>query len=203
MKRTLLFFIVAFLSVNAIYAQRAGFQAWGGANFAQIDGDGSGNYNHLGLHFAVNGTIALGEDEDSPFGVLVEVGFTQKGSYIKNIDRSINISYVEIPVMLYYKMMDGKLRLGAGVAPGVLVNASVVDHGVLNDQQSANYRRLDALPLCLDLNYKVGDHWGVIARFQTSMMPISIESASGVYRVFRSNKGTFSRLLSAGISYSF
>lgn len=203
MKRTLLFFIVALLSVNAIYAQRAGFQAWAGTNFAQIDGDGSGNYNHIGLHLAVNSTIAIGEDDDSPFGVLVEVGFTQKGSYVNHIDRSINISYVEVPVMLYCKLMDGKLRLGAGVAPGVLVNASVMDHGALNEQQSANFRRLDAFPVCLDLNYVIGDHLGFIARFQTSMMPISIESASGVYRIFRGNRGTFSRLLSAGLSYAF
>lgn len=202
-KRTLLFFIVAVLSVNAIYAQRTGFQVWAGANFAQIDGDGSGNYNHLGLHVAVNASFAIGQDDSSPFGVLVEVGFTQKGSYVNHIDRSINLSYVEVPVLLYYKLMDGRLRLGAGVAPALLVNASVVDHGVLNEQQSDNFRRLDALPVCLDLNYLIGEHWGILARFQTSMMPISVESASGVYRIFRSNKGTFSRLLSAGLSYSF
>lgn len=202
MKRILLFFIVITASVNLIYAQRVESQAWAGVNFSQIDGDGSGNYNHLGAHFAVNTAIALG-NEGSPFGILIELGLTQKGSYVKHIDRSISLSYVEIPVMFYYKLFDGNMRVGAGLAPGILVNSKVEDYGVDNEQQAANYRKLDALPVCLDLQYKLGDHLGFVARFETSMMPISIESASGVYRLFRSNKGTFNRLLSAGLSYTF
>ncbi len=174
--------------------------AWLGANMAQIDGDGAGSYNHIGIAAGIESSFALG-DIDSPLRAMVGIGFAQKGSYVADINRRINLSYVEIPVMLTLNFMDSRLRVGAGVAPAVLVNSVVTDDGIANDLQSNNFRRMDALPLCASLRYLIGGNWGLEIRYQNSMLPITKESGSGTYRIVRSNQGAFNRLICIAIAY--
>lgn len=176
----------------------------GGINFCQIDGDASGSYNKLGFHGAINTSFPI--NDDGRWRFLVELGLTQKGSQIQNssLDRHISLTYVEIPLMIAYDLLDSRqLRLAAGIAPAILAKANVTTDNIHDNLQSENYKTLDALPICASIRYRFTEHIGIDVRYDNSMLNIAKENGSGTYRIFRSNKGQFSRLLQAGLTVSF
>lgn len=176
----------------------------GGINFCQIDGDASGNYNKIGFHGGVNTSFPLSDDGSWRF--VVELGLTQKGSNINNssMERQISLLYVEIPLMLAYDLLDNQqLRIGAGIAPAILAKANVTTNDVHDAAHSDNYKRMDALPICASIRYKFTEHIGIDLRYYNSMLNTAKENGSGTYRIFRSNKGQFNRLLQAGVTIDF
>ncbi|MBP5540201.1 MAG: PorT family protein [Bacteroidales bacterium] len=211
MKRVLFFAILSFIfhfsSSNLAQAQgRFDACASFGANFSQIDGDGAGSYSHLGLRGGVGTSFYLGRDEGSAWRMVVELAFTQKGSNINSemLERTIALNYVELPLMMSYTMMDGTLRLAAGVAPAVLVGATVVDGaGEENVAQENNYKRFDWCPLTLSARYLFSYSIAAEVRFQTSMLSVVDQAASGTYRLFRDNRGAFNRTVTIGLVYCF
>ncbi len=201
-------------STTGVMAQRGrhseprfDFTALAGLSMSQIDGDGAGFYNLFGYQAGINTTFPLGEDADSPIRMMVEIGLMQKGSRIPSIDRKIKLSYVELPLALTYAMRmgdDNQLRVGAGIAPAFLADASVLDFGTVeNVEQQSNYRSFDRLPLMLDAQVRLGEHLGVFVRYYNSLLPVTLVSGTGTYRIFRSNMGVFNRNLVAGLSFCF
>ena len=159
----------------------------GGINFCQIDGDASGSYNKLGFHGAVNTSFPINDD----------------GRW-SSLDRHISLTYVEIPLMIAYDLLDSRqLRLAAGIAPAILAKANVTTDNIHDNLQSENYKTLDVLPICASIRYRLTEHLGIDVRYYNSMLNIAKENGSGTYRIFRSNKGQFSRLLQAGLTVSF
>lgn len=175
----------------------------GGFNMSQIDGDGAGKYNHPGFRVGVGSSFTLSGDTDSPWRMVVELAYTQKGSYINATDRNLSVNYVEVPVMISYNMIDNRLRFAAGVAPAIQVGASVTTNGVDEPQSAANFTRMDWLPLTATARYRFATHTCIELRYQNSMLSITKENGSGTYRFFRSNTGAFSRLLTIGLAYQF
>ena len=176
----------------------------GGLNFCQIDGDASGGYNKIGYHGGINTSFALSDDANWRF--VVELGLTQKGSHINNssLNRQISLLYVEVPLMLAYDLTDSKqLRIAAGVAPAILAKAKVNTDGAYDALHSDNYKRLDALPVCVSLRYRFSEHIGADLRYYNSMLNIAKENGSGTYRISRNNKGQFNNLLQAGLTIDF
>lgn len=169
-------------------------------NGSQIDGDGSGGYSHLGFNAGVNTSFPLGE---GGFRMTVELGLSQKGSIVNSLNRNISLYYFEVPLMLTYRAVDDKLDLGLGIAPAFLGRAHVTDGGAYNQVQSSNYRKMDLLPFVASAQYLFSDHLGINVRFNTSLLNVGIENGSGTYRLFRSNRGQFNRLVSAGVAYRF
>lgn len=211
MKR-LLFVAVAFSFFlfpfsNPLRAQeRFDVSVMGGLNFCQIDGDDAGSYSHLGLRAGVGTSFFFGWDERTPWRMVVELAFSQKGSRIVRDDfqRTISLNYVELPIMMSYTLLDRRLRLAAGVAPAVQVGASVLDYGgEHNAAHEANYKRFDYLPLVASARYLFTDNLGFELRFQTSMLSITEQNAHPAYRIVTSNTGSFNRAISAGLSYTF
>jgi len=178
------------------------FSINGGLNMCQIDGDRSGNYNKLGYRFGFNSSFPLG---DEGFRMLVEVGVSQKGSTIESMNRTISTTYIEVPIMLAYKydMGSSSIRGGVGFAPAVLGKASVKDGTTPNQAVEDNFKSFDALPFVMDVQYRFNPHWGLEGRFYSSLLPITIQAPVATYRIFRSNRGAFHRLLSFGLSYTF
>ena len=105
--------------------------------------------------------------------------------------------------MMSYTLLDGNLRLAAGVAPAIEVGARVMDAGAENAIQEDNYKRFDWCPLTFTARYLFSYNIAVEARFQTSMLSIVDEAASGTYRLFKDNKGAFNRNLYIGLAYCF
>lgn len=183
---------------------RFDFTAFAGANMCQIDGDRSDGYGHPGLRAGVGTSFALGDDLGSPWRMVVELAFSNKGSYIKQYDRSISLSYIELPVMISYSTLDGQLRLAAGVAPAVKVKEKVTLEGNSDIGASSNdFAAVDWLPLTASARYLVTDHLGLEVRYQCSALNIANSNTSGTYFLLRSNKGLFHRLVNIGITYTF
>lgn len=176
---------------------------WAGLNMCQIDGDNSAKYTHLGGHGGVQTSFALGKDEESDWRMIVELGVTQKGANKNNTSVKTDLLYVEIPIMVSYGFFDGKLRLGAGWAPAILARAKVTDAGVRDEVNEKGYRRMDWVPLCVDLTYFFAQHWGLNFRFNASMVSDMENPASGTYRISRKNKGVFNNFLSLNVGYRF
>lgn len=173
------------------------FTAQAGANFCQIDGDGSGHYDHIGYNATLATSFPL---NNSAFRFSVGLGITSKGSHISNLNRSINLTYFEVPLMLCYSSTS--LRIGAGFAPAFLAKSAVRDASMYNEVQSNNYRRMDILPFRAEAQYLFNDHWGLGVIFSSSLLNVAKEP-TGTYRIFRSNVGQFNRTLSASIVYRF
>lgn len=205
-------FIALLLSFSTLSAQHRGknsnhqfdLEMRAGANFCQIDGDESGNFNKIGFHASVGTSFPLSDDDRWRF--VVELGLTQKGSRIdnNNIDRHISLTYVEVPLMVAYDFMERQqLRIAAGVAPAILAKSNVTTDGSHDQLQSDNYKRLDLLPLCISLRYRFTDTFGFDIRLYNSLLNIANENGTGTYRIFRSNKGQFNRLIQAGLTLNF
>ena len=179
-----------------------------GVSFCQIDGDQSAHFNHIGYQAGVATTFPLGNK--GKWRMQVEIGAMQKGSEIdlQALSRSISLHYVHLPLLLTYSLSEkegdrGGLRLGAGIAPAILFRANVETDGVRDAALADNYRRLDALPVVVEARYMLGRHLGLAARYYNSLLHIDKESGNGIYHLFRSNKGQFSNLLSAGLYLRF
>lgn len=190
----------------AMAQQRFDASVFGGANFSQIDGDGAGSYSQLGLRGGVGTSFYFGWDERTPWRMVVELAFSQKGSNInrETLQRRISLNYVEIPIMMSYTLLNKQLRVAAGVAPAVLVGASVIDGaGERNAAVEDIYHRFDWCPLTVAARYMLTYNLAVEARFQTSMVTISDPTAQGMYRIFKDNKGCFNRSISIGMAFCF
>ena len=145
-------------------------------------------------------SFALGEDE-SPWRLVVELAYAQKGSSIQHNNGRISLQYVEVPVMLSFNMLDNRLRLAAGVAPAVLVGAKVEFDGIEQPAQAEKYKRTDLLQLTADGSYRFTNHLMVEGRYQNSLL--TVYDGPGPYRIWTSNHGAFNRLLTFGIAYVF
>ncbi len=204
-------FIVAVLIFNFYFSffnfaqaqNRFDATAFAGFNMSQIDGDGAGSYNHPGLRAGVGTSFTLGNDLDSPWRMVVELAFTNKGSHVEAYDRDLSASYIELPIMMSYNAMENRLRVAAGIAPAVLVGASVTNYGAEDVLSQENFCAVDWLPLTLSLRYRFADHLGIEARYQNSFLSITKENGSGTYRIFKDNKGCFTRLVSFMLTYTF
>lgn len=206
MKKTLLLLLIFTFHLSAFTSWSQGrFDAtvFAGLNMCQIDGDGAGSYNHPGLRAGVGTSFALGRDLHSPWRMVVELAFTNKGSHIEDYDRKLSASYIEIPVMMSYNLLEGRLRLAAGVAPAVLIGADVTNYGAEDVPSQDNFSAVDWLPLTASIRYRFADHLGLEVRYQNSFLSITKENGSGTYRLFKDNKGCFSRLVSFALSYQF
>lgn len=202
MKRILTLILIA-LAVTAQAQKRFDFSVMGGANMGQIDGDHADRYRHLGLRAGVGTSFALGSDTKSPWRMVVELAYTQKGSYVEATDARLSADYVEIPLMLSYTTHSQNLRLSAGVAPALLVRSKVTYHGGEDPQGKDMFTAMDLLPVTVSARWLLGTHLGIEGRYQNSLLSVTREDVAGTYRLFRSNKGCFHNLLSIGLFLQF
>ncbi len=204
MKKTLLTFVLFVFCYSPFTIAQGRFDAtvFAGLNMSQIDGDGAGSYNHPGLRAGVGTSFALG-DVRSPWRMVVELAYTNKGSHIEEYDRNLSASYIELPIMISYNFLDNRMRIAAGVAPAVLVGSKVTNYGAEDIPSQENFTAFDWLPITVGLRYRLFDHLGIEARYQNSFLSITKENGSGTYRLFKDNKGAFSRLVSFALTYTF
>lgn len=199
---TVLFFAFQLLPLTSQAQERFVLTVFGGANFCQIDGDGDGGYSHLGLRGGVGTSFALTWDERSPWRMVVELAFTQKGSVIQHADfrRNIALNYVELPIMMSYTLLNRQLRLAAGVAPAVQVGAKVMDGGEERPEVEALFRRFDWLPLTFSIRYLLTENLAVEGRFQYSMLSVTAPANNANVPL---GKGDLNRVVSIGLGYVF
>ena len=128
-----------------INAQKFSVGASIGGNFQNITGtnqNGDKLKNSLVLRFAVgvNGSMVLAPDYSAQVGLL----YATKGASADISNAKVNLSYLEIPINLFYKpkLGNGKLILGFGPYIGIGLGGSV--KGNTNGssyEQSVSYKK--------------------------------------------------------------
>lgn len=151
-----------------------------GAAFTQIDGDEDGSYSKVGFIGGARGGVVFGPRME----LATEILFSQKGSYIQNIDKTYHLDYVEIPVMFYYKDWKAKdansdreymrVAIGAGFSYSRLLNARVRQFGrVLSDEPGYvdPFLKNDFM-MVIDGNVFFLRNWGIGIRWSRSLATI-------------------------------
>ncbi|ADQ78813.1 hypothetical protein Palpr_0657 [Paludibacter propionicigenes WB4] len=99
---------------------------------------------------------------------------------------NFSLTYLSIPISVFYRLFEDKLYVGAGVLPGVLVSAS-------NDYNDNSIISKLSIAAQLQVRYKMTEKISVVTAFQQYLSPIFKED-------FSPNK-TKNRLVKLGLRY--
>jgi hypothetical protein len=112
---------------------------------------------------------------------------TPPNSYFNNgLKSDFSLSYLSIPVSVFYQLVKERFYVGAGVVPGVLVHAS-------NDFNNTNMLSKLTVAAQVQARFKMTEKISVIGAFQQYLSPIFKED-------FSPNK-TKNRLVKLGLRY--
>ncbi len=145
-----------------------------GVAFTQIDGDEDGSYSKVGFIGGARGGVKFGPRME----LATEILFSQKGSYIRNIDKTYHLDYVEVPVMFYYKDWEAtdrndnkfmRVAIGAGLSYSRLLNVRVKEFGNMTDKDPF---RKDDFMVVVDGNVFITRNWGIGIRWARSLITI-------------------------------
>lgn len=202
--------IICFLSGFAL-AQNQGsvfsLKPFIGFNACQIHGDNAAGYNKFG----VNGGLTVNAAFNKKTSLDIGIGFTQKGARknqdVENNDYTffrINLNYVEVPVLLNYKLNE-KYFLTAGPSIAYLINYS-------EDTELGNWNGIYPFnPLEFGVNIGLGRVFKhnllLEVRSGNSFLPVrnygiaanAVFFPNSVARFF--NKGLYNNILSVSVFY--
>lgn len=190
MKR-ILFAILTFSFVSvAMQAQHINLGIKGGLNGYNIKGDNSANLDvKLGYNIGMLGHIHL----KKPFALQPEIYYSVQGakSKISGSDVSLNLNYINIPVLLQYMYNNG-FRLQAGPQLGILTSANSVAGSVKNDVKSST--KSTDIGLAIGMSYvQPSTGFGIDLRYNHGLTNINKISTVKSY-----NRG-----VQAGVFYLF
>jgi len=158
------------------YRFNAGFVL--GVNSSQIDGDHFAGFNKTGIRVGVKAMIYLHKKWD----VTTGISFVQRGSRFEDFrsgilnrktDRKIHLDYIEVPLLLTYKLLQKNgsgYRINFGGSFGRLFNsevievlppfAEIIEYGALQNQFQKN-----EINLMTDLSYFFNSRIGLGFQF--------------------------------------
>lgn len=174
---------------------------------AQVEGDGYGGYNKLG--FIAGGFVST--DLSEKVSTQFEIYFINKGSFDAahpdkgDYDKfSLNLNYIEIPVVLRYKYNKFIFELG-------LYYAKLVGTPHLEDEFGEVF--VNRFPFkgydfggLIGLNYQLNDHFSFNFRSKNSIIPIrdfqNYDQNIGILnKLF--NRGWYNVDLNLSVRYQF
>ena len=150
-----------------------------GANFSQIDGDEDAAYSKVGFNGGARAGVRFGDRME----LCTEILFSQKGSYIKSLDKTYHLDYMEVPLLFYYKDWEAvdknnrkymRVMIGGGFSYSRLLNSTIKQYGTeLEDGQSGYAKFLsNDLMFMLDANVFFTRNWGINIRWARSLLTI-------------------------------
>ena len=126
MKKLILIAILLMLGITVSNAQGVRFGAKAGANFSNASGDDTDGFD--GLTCLNIGAVAEIEVSEL-FAIQPEVTYSMRG--FKDMEFTIKLDYVDVPVLADFEIADG-LSLQGGPVFGINVSGKVED-GAGND----------------------------------------------------------------------
>ena len=173
MRLQILTFLCAMVITGTISAQQVHLGVKGGLNLYDLS---NSNFDPmLGVHLGLLGHIHLSQK----FALQPELVYSTQGAKFANSDNSLNLAYVNVPILLQY-MFDNGFRIQAGPQLGVLTSAK----SVLGDNKvdvKNEFKNID-LGLGFGASYvHPPSGYGVDARYNLGMTNIS-ENASNDFK---------------------
>lgn len=166
---------------------------------SQVDGDGFGGYDKLGLDAGlfVNYQLSMRTS------LQLEMEYIQKGSshtpnYIDGdiIEYKMRVNYLQLPVLFQYKLAQN-FSVETGPGFGILLSNYEEYNGW--DIQSNLFRKF-ALSWITGLNYKISDSWNANFRLDYSLIGIRQKPAPGDRWIFF-QYGQFNNALVISLHY--
>lgn len=180
-----------------------------GVNFTQVDGDSYYGYHKVGL--TAGGVVYVHFTQW--FGASMELVYTQKGSRGVNVTESpyigtyvekysMNLNYVEVPVLLHAK--SNRVDFEAGVAYARLINSkewAQADVPVIIDPE---YNKFNTT----DIDYLIGGSINIYKQLYLNIRyQYSIASIRDSYRIpvgfGYGGSGQFNNMFTARLMYLF
>jgi len=174
-----------------------------GFNVSQISGDDLGGYDKPG---PVVGMF-LNKEVKEIFQVEMQMIYIQKGSRkypdVKNGDNtrySLNLNYIEIPIIVKYKIK--KLFLVGGISNGVMFKQYVGnEYGAYpaNTTATQPFHKWE-LSYNLGLSYPIGKNFEIEGKINHSLLPVRTNRP---YELHWVDRGQFNDLLVWVLKYKF
>jgi hypothetical protein len=202
--KTLTILIVSVLFFSKLsHAQTFKSGVIAGFNVSQISGDDLGGYDKPGPVIG----MFLNKEVKEKFQVEMQMIYIQKGSRkfpdVKNGDNtrySLNLNYIEVPIILKYKIK--KIFLVGGISNGVLFKQYVGNEfGAYpaNTTATQPFHKWE-LSYNLGLSYPIDKHFEIEGKINHSLLPVRINKPFELRWV---NKGQFNDLLVWVLKYKF
>ena len=177
MKKVLLVIVVTVLGLGKTNAQEVQFGVKGGLNFASINGDNSGKFDHVtSFNFGVMAEIPI----STKFSFQPELLYSRQGFSVgKNVNE---LNYLNIPLMGKYYLTEG-LSLEAGPQIGFLLSAKNKSIDVKD-----SFNKLD-FGINLGIGYKLDNGLSFNARYNQGLSNVNDVSGltdknrNGVFQV--------------------
>lgn len=187
MKLYALVLLFMFLTIQTVDAQKdkeeGRFTAAivAGISLSQIDGDEDASYSKVGFNGGARGGVRFGDKME----LCMEILFSQKGSYISQLDKMYHLDYIEVPVLFYYKDWKAttktnkdymRVMVGAGLSYSRLVNSGIKANGVWQNESNTpgfvDPFLKDDLMFMLDANFFFIKNFGLNFRWSRSILNI-------------------------------
>ena len=195
-KKFAILLFCGFLALS-IQAQNFGGGLILGLSTSQVSGDNLGGFNKAGL--LAGGFIDL--QLSKTLKGQMEMTFIQKGSNNPNMNKNnysdINLSYVEIPLLVKYQQ-GRSIAIEGGIEAAFLISASDNDiYGQVSANSTREFNTTD-IGIFIGLDYFINTRLILNSRISNSILPIR-EHASGA--TFQLNKGQYNSVLSFSLHY--
>ncbi|MCF8378553.1 MAG: PorT family protein [Bacteroidales bacterium] len=189
-----------FLFVGNSFSQTFEGGFFGGLTASQVDGDSYAGFNKIGL--TAGGYIT--KEINRKANWKAELRYIQKGSYSKPSEDNFNlykltIHYVEIPLMLQYKIYQ-KVIVDAGISPDIYLFHKETDQdGEMDQTYRPDYHRF-GLNGNIGVYYMLTDNILAGARSSYSLIPMRDHASSQTYLL---NRGQYNAVISFTLYYHF
>jgi hypothetical protein len=185
-----------FLSIS-IHAQNFGGGLILGLSASQVSGDNLGGFNKAGL--LAGGFIDL--QLSKTLKGQMEMTFIQKGSNNPNMNENnysdINLSYVEIPLLVKYQQ-SRSIAIEGGVEAAFLISASVNDiYGQVPTNSTREFNTTD-ISIFIGMDYYINPKLILNSRISNSIIPIRAHASGATFKL---NKGQYNSVLSFSLHY--
>ena len=166
----------------------------------QVDGDGYGGYNHVGLQ---GGIGTLYKFKESFGGIGFEINYAQKGARVwprpqlgQSQEFIFNLNYIEVPI--YYVFEKWGLPFEFGPSISYLLDSKYEFNGI-SSQPNGTYRKYE-LGGVFSMNYRITEKLYFKFRVTNSLSPIlKVDNGSFGWRT----AGSWHRGAGLNISYFF
>ena len=168
--------VLLFTCMNIAQAQLIKAYLSGGVTASQIDGDELKGFKKWGGTGGVGAMITLSDNAQWKLGI--EANFSQRGA--RNVSRNpynirLNLNYVDIPLMLYFRDPYGGITIGAGLMYGRLVQQphDTIFYGPAFIPDTSNMSFLmNDLAFAAELRFKIWKGLSFSLRWHRSLLPI-------------------------------
>ena len=198
LKKFVFLLFCGFLTISS-NAQNFGGGIIAGISTSQVSGDQLGGFNKVG--FLVG---AFTNKSISPLlSLQMEMTYIQKGSdnpkMNENSISDINLSYVEIPLLLKYQQSN-TIAIEGGFETAFLISSSDNDiYGKISATNTREFNTTD-IGIFIGLDYSIGARLRLNSRISNSILPIRAHASGATFQL---NKGQYNSVLSFTLHYNF